>query len=85
MGLSVSKEITMLKSALFATGALALSALVTAATGSVAMAVTPNCLNKANKYVACTDKLKTKTGQSANQTRTIRTTPLWGLRVRPRS
>jgi hypothetical protein len=81
---SVSKEITMLKSALVATGALVLSAFVTAATGSAAMAVTPNCLNKANKYVACTDRLKTKTGQKANQTRTIRTMPLWGFRARNR-
>jgi hypothetical protein len=69
----------MLKTALAATGTLVLSAFVTAATGSVAMAATPNCLNKANKYVACTDRLKTKTG-----TRTIRTTPLWGVRAKPR-
>jgi hypothetical protein len=74
----------MLKAALVATGALVLSAFVTATTGSVAMAVTPNCLNKANKYVACTDRLKTKTGPSANQTRTIRTRPLWSVGARSR-
>ena len=73
----------MLKSALVATGALVFSAFVTAMTSSGAMAATPNCLNKANKYVACTDRLKTKTGQKANQTRAIRTRPLWGLRARP--
>lgn len=65
----------MLKSVLVASGALVLSAFVTAATSSMAMAVTPNCLNKANKYVACTDRLKTKTGQ---KTSTPRTKPLWG-------
>jgi len=70
----------MLKSVLVATGALVLSAFVTAATSSAAMAGTQNCLTKANKYVACTDRLKTKTGQ----TRAIRTTPLWGVRARPR-
>jgi hypothetical protein len=48
----------------------------------VAMAAAPKCLNKANPYVACTDSLKTPTGQKANQT--IRTTPLWGLRARGR-
>jgi hypothetical protein len=74
----------MLKSALVATGALVLSAFVTATTGSMANAVTPNCLNKANKYVACTDKLKTKTGPAANQTRTIRTKPLWSAGARNR-
>jgi len=74
----------MLKSALVATGALVLSAFVTAATGSIAIAVTPNCLNKPNKFVACTDRLKTKTPQRANQTRSIRTTPLCGLRTRSR-
>jgi hypothetical protein len=74
----------MLKSVLVATGALVLSAFVTTATSSVAMAVTPNCLNKANKYVACTDRLKTKTGQKSNQTSTPRTMPLWGFRARNR-
>jgi len=74
----------MLKSALVATGALVLSAFVAATTGSMANAVTPNCLNKANKYVACTDKLKTKTGPAANRTRIIRTTPLWSAGARSR-
>jgi hypothetical protein len=79
---SVSKEIAMLKSALVVTGALVLSACVTAAASSAAMAVTPNCLNKPNKYVACTDRLKAKTGQ---KTSTPRTTPLWGgMRARNR-
>ena len=69
----------MLKTALVATSTLVLSAFVTAATGSVAIAATPNCLTKVNNYVACTDRFKTKTG-----TRAIRTTPLWGVRARPR-
>jgi hypothetical protein len=75
---------TMLKAALVVTGSLVLSAFVTAATGSMAKAVTPNCLNKANKYVACTDRLKTKTGPAANRTRVIRTTPLWSAGARNR-
>ncbi len=52
----------MLKSALIATaGTLAIVALTTAATGPEATAAEPKCLNKANKYVACTDKLRAKT------------------------
>ena len=52
----------MLKSALIATACtLAIVALTTAATGPEATAAEPKCLNKANKYVACTDKLRAKT------------------------
>ena len=71
----------MLKAALVTTSAFIAVAFVTAMSGSPAMAVTPNCLTKANKYVACTDRLKTKTGPA---TRTIRTKPLWGVRARNR-
>jgi hypothetical protein len=74
----------MLKAALVATSALVAVVFATAVMGPAAMAATPNCLNKANKYVACTDKLKTKTGPAANQTRTIRTTPLWSAGARRR-
>jgi hypothetical protein len=55
-----SKEMMMLKTALIATGALVLSAFIAAATGPVAMAATTKCLNKANKYVACTDRFRSK-------------------------
>ncbi len=51
----------MLKVALIAAaGALAVTVLATAVTGPEAMAAAPKCKNKANKYVACTDKLKAK-------------------------
>ena len=56
----------MLKGAFFvAAGALAVAVFATAVTGPEAMAAAPKCKNKANKYVACTDKLRTKTGQKA--------------------
>jgi hypothetical protein len=50
----------MLKLALIAAGAFAVAVFATAATGPEAMAAAPKCLNKANKYVACTDKLATR-------------------------
>jgi hypothetical protein len=74
----------MLKAALVTTAAFVTVAFAAAMSGSPAMAATPNCLTKANKYVACTDRLKTKTGPAANGKRTIRTTPLWGVRARSR-
>jgi hypothetical protein len=49
----------MLKRALIvAAGTLAIAVFTTAATGPEAMAAAPKCKNKANKYVACTDKLR---------------------------
>ena len=49
----------MLKGALIATVVtLAVAVVATAAPGPAAMADAPKCKNKANKYVACTDKLK---------------------------
>ena len=71
----------MLRGAVIA-AAGAFAVFATALASPVAMADAPKCLNKANPYVACTDSLKTPTGQKANQT--IRTTPLWGLRARGR-
>ncbi len=51
----------MLKSALIAAaGTLAIAAITTVVTGPEAAAA-PKCLNKANKHVACTDKLRAKT------------------------
>lgn len=48
----------MLKGALIAT-ALAFAAIATTQ-GPAALADAPKCKNKANKHVACTDKLKAK-------------------------
>ena len=50
----------MLKGA-FIAAACALAVVATAVTGPAAMAAAPKCKNKANKYVACIDKLKAKT------------------------
>jgi len=47
----------MLKGALIATAL----AVVAIAQGPTAMADAPKCKNKANKYVACTGMLKSKT------------------------
>ena len=48
-----------MRTALIATaGTLAIVALTIAAAGPEATAAEPKCLNKANKYVACTDKLR---------------------------
>jgi hypothetical protein len=73
----------MLKSALIAAaGAFTVAVLTTAVTGSAAMAAAPKCkVPGTNKLVACTDNLKSQTGQQANQ---IRTQPLWGVRARDR-
>ena len=43
-----------------AAGALAAAIFATVPAGTEAMAAAPKCLNKANKHVACTDKLKAK-------------------------
>jgi hypothetical protein len=52
----------MLKGAVIAAaGVLAVAVFASAVTGPSAMAAAPKCKNKANKYVACTDKLKAKT------------------------
>jgi len=49
----------MLKGILIAAGSgLAAAVLVTSLVGPAAMAAAPKCKTKANKYVACTDKLK---------------------------
>jgi hypothetical protein len=48
----------MLKAALAVASALAV-AIFSTAVSPAAMANPPKCKNKANKYVACTDKLKT--------------------------
>ena len=45
-------------------GFIVAAAALAAATGPAAMAAAPKCLNKANKYVACTDKLKAKPSKS---------------------
>ena len=51
----------MLKGALIAAaGALAVAVFASAVTGPAVMAAAPKCKNKANPYVACTDKLKKK-------------------------
>jgi hypothetical protein len=56
------KEITKLKCTLIAAaGALASAVVMPAFTTPSALAAAPKCLNKANKYVACTNKLKAKT------------------------
>lgn len=57
----------MLRRALLvAAGTLAIAAFTGAATGPEAMAAAPKCLNKANKHVACTDRLKADaTGKKA--------------------
>jgi hypothetical protein len=54
----------MLRKLLIAMAALATVGVFTAAPTLVtpqALAETPKCKNKANKYVACTEKLKAKT------------------------
>ena len=54
----------MLRKFLIVTAAVATAAMLAAAPALVApqaLAATPKCKNKANKYVACTDKLKAKT------------------------
>ena len=50
----------MLKATLAVASVLA-AAVFTTAGAPAATANPPKCKNKANKYVACTDKLKTKT------------------------
>jgi hypothetical protein len=77
---TVSKEITMLKAALVATSALVAVVFTATVTGSAAHAGTKNCVHRVNPYVLCTDKIKAKT----NQTRAVRTTPLWSARARNR-
>jgi len=44
-----------------ASGALAVAVFVSAVAGQSAMAAAPKCQNKANKYAACTDRLKANT------------------------
>lgn len=58
----------MLRKLLFATAVLgALGLIVTPAlVTNQAFAEAPKCKNKANKYVACTDKLKAKTPRRAS-------------------
>jgi hypothetical protein len=54
-------EIIMLRKLLLAAAALGtLGLIVTPAVTHQALAEAPKCKNKANKYVACTDKLKAK-------------------------
>jgi hypothetical protein len=54
----------MLKSVASAAGLVAVCAV--AAIGLEAMAAAPKCKDMANKNVACTDKLKTKTAPKTN-------------------
>ena len=56
----------MLKGAFIAAaGTLAVAVFATAVAGPAAIAAAPKCKNKWHKYVACIDKLKTKTTQQA--------------------
>lgn len=50
----------MLKTGPFVAGAFAGLLFASALRAPDASAEAPNCMNKANKYVACTDKLKGK-------------------------
>jgi len=57
----------MLKIALITTaGALAVAVFASAAAVPTAMADAPKCKNKANKYVACTDKLRARSPRRAS-------------------
>jgi hypothetical protein len=63
-------EIIMLRKLLVATAALGTFGVIIASPGVVApraLAAGPKCLNKANKYVACTDKLASKTQRKKSQ------------------
>jgi hypothetical protein len=52
----------MLKGALLAAAStFAVAFFATATTGPAAMAAAPKCKSKANQYVACTDRLTSKT------------------------
>jgi hypothetical protein len=54
----------MLKGAVVtAASTLAVAVFAIAVTGPSAMAAGPKCKNQANKYVACTDKLKAKSSR----------------------
>ena len=53
----------MLKGAFIAAGAFAVTFVATALASQAAMAGTPNCLSKANRHVACTDRFKANTQQ----------------------
>jgi hypothetical protein len=54
----------MFRSAFIATAsALAFAVFASAVTDPAAMAAAPKCKNKANRYVACTDRLRAKTAR----------------------
>jgi hypothetical protein len=53
-------EVTMLKMVLVAAGVLAATVVTAALPTPAAMAEAPKCKTKANKYVACTDRLRAK-------------------------